>query len=66
MNNINTISSNNPEVVLQNYVEEIKSLDQNMSELKIDLNLGSLMMYEEWKQRILLSNGINEDENAEW
>ncbi|HGF0772302.1 TPA: hypothetical protein ACF7ZB_004693 [Kluyvera georgiana] len=66
MNNIDTISSYNSEVVLQNHVEEIKSLDENMSESKTVQNLGFLMMYEEWKQKILLSNGINEDENAEW
>lgn len=66
MNNIDTISSYNSEVALQNHVEKIKSLDENMSESKTDLNLGFLMMYEEWKQKILLSNGINEDENAEW
>lgn len=66
MNNIDTISSYNSEVVLQNHVEKIKSLDENMSVSKTDLNLGFLMMYEEWKQKILLSNGINEDENAEW
>ncbi|MFP2236924.1 hypothetical protein ACLEUK_19945 [Pseudescherichia vulneris] len=66
MSNIDAISSNNPGVVSQNHVEEIKSLDQTMSESKTDLNLGFLMMYEEWKQSILLSDGINEDENAEW
>lgn len=66
MNNIDAISSNNPGVVSQNYLEEIKSLDQTMNDSKTDLNLGFLMMYEEWKQSILLSDGINEDENAEW
>lgn len=47
-------------------VSEIKTLDESMKESKIDSNLGFLMMYEEWKQSILLSDGINEDENAEW
>lgn len=66
MNNINGISSNNKGVELQSYAGQIKSLDETMSESKTDMNLGFLMMYEEWKQSILLSDGINEDENAEW
>ncbi|MFJ2974090.1 hypothetical protein ACIPDS_05335 [Kluyvera sp. NPDC087067] len=51
---------------MQSYAEQIKSLDETMGESKTDMNLGFLMMYEEWKQSILLSDGINEDENAEW
>lgn len=66
MNSISEISSNDNRVDSLNHVEQIKSLDEMMSESKTDLNLGFLMMYEEWKQSILLSDGINEDENAEW
>lgn len=50
----------------QNYREDIKPLDQVMSESKTDMNIVFLMMYEEWKQNILLSNGVDEDENADW
>ncbi|WP_253376826.1 hypothetical protein [unidentified bacterial endosymbiont] len=31
-----------------------------------EVNLGFLIMYEQWKQEILLSDGMTEDYNSEW
>ncbi|MBU4680519.1 hypothetical protein KC222_00640 [Cedecea davisae] len=45
---------------------DIKTLDEIASKEVILPNFGFLIMYEEWKQNILLSNGINDDENADW
>lgn len=45
---------------------DVKTLDEIISKEVIPPNFGFLIMYEEWKQNILLSNGINDDENADW
>lgn len=65
MNSIGN-ASHNREIISQSYSDEVMTLDKVMSESTTDLNLGFLMMYEEWKQKILLSNGIDNDENADW
>lgn len=65
MNNV-AISSVYHRTVSSHSVSKIKTLDESMNESVADLNLGFLMMYEEWKQNILLSDGINEVENSEW
>lgn len=45
---------------------DIKSLDEIASQEENQPNFGFMMMYEEWKQNILLSNGLNDDENSDW
>jgi len=65
MNSIDSANSSRT-VASLNYVNEIRELDAVMSESKVDMNLGYLILYEQWKQKILLSDGINEDENVEW
>lgn len=65
MNSIDSANSSRT-VVYLNYVNEVRELDTVMSESKVDMNLGYLILYEQWKQKILLSDGINEDENVEW
>lgn len=44
----------------------VKTLDEIASKEASPPNFGFMIMYEEWKQNILLSNGINDDENADW
>ncbi|QIX96607.1 hypothetical protein [Cedecea sp. FDAARGOS_727] len=46
--------------------EKIKTLDEMASKEASPPNFGFTIMYEEWKQNILLSNGIKDDENADW
>lgn len=31
-----------------------------------EMNLGFFIMYDQWKQEILLSDGMTEDYNSEW
>ena len=58
---LNVSSSNN-----QYNAEDVKTLDELSSKEASQPNFGFMIMYEEWKQNILLSNGINDDENADW
>lgn len=52
----------------QQSTDEIRTLDNISSDEmeSSEINFGFLIMYEEWKQKILLSDGLNEDENYEW
>lgn len=46
--------------------DNILMLDEIMTNKEVDYTLSFGLMYEEWKQKILLSDGLNEDENFEW
>lgn len=51
------------------FTENVDSLDKLVSDQNpqsSDLNFGFALLYEEWKQNILLSNGLSEDENHDW
>ncbi|WP_380178207.1 hypothetical protein [Kalamiella sp. sgz302252] len=52
---------------LNNEDQTVVSLDDKANSVA-DSNgkLAYMMMYEQWKTDILLSDGLNEDENAEW
>lgn len=47
---------------------EVQDIDNAMDNLqeKNDMNLGFKLMYQEWMQKILLSDGVDGDENQEW
>lgn len=45
--------------------DPIKTLDERASS-ENEVNVGFLMMYETWKQEILLSDGLTENDNIEW
>lgn len=46
--------------------EEIYSLDDVMSKKNSEASFGFTLMYEEWKQKILLSDGVSDEQNIDW
>ena len=46
--------------------EDIHLLDEILSGKMSEPSFGFTLMYEEWKQKILLSDGVNDDQNIEW
>lgn len=46
--------------------EQVKSLDEIASSSEKEFNLMFMLMYEEWKQKILLSDGLDENDKIEW
>lgn len=47
--------------------ETVKSLDNIISESdSADYNFGFKLMYDAWMQKILMSDGVNDEENFDW
>ncbi|MFU9136525.1 hypothetical protein [Erwinia tasmaniensis] len=48
------------------HIDEIHSLDDIMSKETSEVSFGFKLMYEEWKQKILLSDGVSDEQNIDW
>lgn len=46
--------------------EQVKSLDEIASSSEKEFNPMFMWMYEAWKQKILLSDGLDENDKIEW
>lgn len=65
MTTINAMQSNQARIASETE-QATESLADKAAASVSDLNIGYMMMYEQWKTDILLSNGLNEDDTAEW
>ncbi len=65
MTEINSLGSMQP-APGSSRTDEIYSLDDVISKEISEASFGFTLMYEEWKQKILLSDGVNDDQNIEW
>lgn len=65
-----TIMSYGTQISTMHYVEpeSVHEMDKENDEIQngnLD-NLGFKLMYNEWMQKILLSDGVDENDNPEW
>ena len=66
-----TINSNTLNVAVQTAeVNEAESIENQIDTQEVDKdaygNMGYKLMYQEWMQKILMSDGLDEDENRDW
>jgi len=63
---INPLSQTQSELLTRENQAVVSLDDKAASVADSNGKLAYMMMYEQWKTDILLSDGLNEDEHAEW